>query len=233
MIIATMLFLVVISLLIIFQIALICGAPLGHFAWGGQDKVLPTRKRIGSVSSIVIYLIMAAFVLSKAQVLPIVTNETVLSVGLWVIFGYLVLGIVMNALSHSVPERALMAPVAAVLAVCVGIVAWSPAPSQTITSFVSCKDAGGALLQSYPEQCLIYGQTYVNTAQLNNGSEYVGLSEQAALDKATLNNKPARVVERNGEPLEITADFVFGRLNLHIKDGVVYKVEIEGLAQDN
>lgn len=233
MIIATILFLIVLSLLILFQVALICGVPLGHFAWGGQDKVLPAKKRIGSVASIVVYLIMAAFVLSKAQVLPIVTNETVLNIGLWVIFGYLVLGIVLNALSHSVPERAVMTPVAAILAVCVGIVAWSPAPSQTINSFDACKDAGGALLQSYPEQCLIYGQTYVNTAQLNSGSEYVGLSEQAALDKAEAEDKQARVVERDGEPLEITADFVFGRLNLHIKDGVVYKVEIEGLAQDN
>lgn len=227
-----MLFLIVISLLIIFQIALICGAPLGHFAWGGQDKVLPTKKRIGSVASIVIYLIMTAFVLSKAQVLSIVTNDAVLDAGLWIIFGYLVLGIVMNALSHSKPERFVMTPVAAILAVCVGIVAWSPAPSQTVNSFGSCKEAGGAVMESYPEQCAIYGQTYVNTAQLSGGS-YIGLTEQAALDKAKSENKPARVVEREGESLPVTMDFVFGRLNLYIKDGKVYQVETDGQAIDN
>lgn len=232
MIIATILFLIVISLLILFQIALICGAPFGHFAWGGQDKVLPAKKRIGSAISIVIYLTMAAFVLSKAGVLTLVTNDTVLNAGLWVIFGYMVLGIAMNAVTRSKPERALMTPVAVILAVGVGIVAWSPTPNQAINDFQGCKDAGGAILESYPEQCLINKRTYVNTVQLNSDG-YIGLTEQAALDKAKGENESARVVEREGESLPVTMDFVYGRHNLFIKDGKVYDVEIEGQATDD
>lgn len=97
-----------------------------------------------------------------------------------------------------------------------------------VDSFDECKTAGGAILESYPEQCLINGRTFVNTAQISNGSEYVGLSEQAALDKAKSNNVPARVVERDDESLPVTMDYVVGRHNFHVKDGHVYTVQVEG-----
>ena len=45
---------VILGLLAVFQLALVAGAPLGHLAWGGRSRVLPTRLRIGSVVSIVI-----------------------------------------------------------------------------------------------------------------------------------------------------------------------------------
>ncbi|WP_100813256.1 hypothetical protein [Microbacterium lacus] len=60
-----------------FQLALALGAPWGHFAWGGQHRVLPTGVRIGSV----------------------------------------VLGIILNAISRSKPERYTMVPVVIGLAV--------------------------------------------------------------------------------------------------------------------
>ncbi|MEW9873186.1 hypothetical protein [Arthrobacter sp. HS15c] len=37
--------------LAVFQAALIAGAPLGRFAWGGQHDVLPAKLRIGSATS--------------------------------------------------------------------------------------------------------------------------------------------------------------------------------------
>lgn len=64
--------------LAVFQLALIAGAPLGHFVWGGADRVLPRGKRIGSVVS---------------------------------------LGIVMNGISRSKPERCTMVPVCVALTV--------------------------------------------------------------------------------------------------------------------
>lgn len=97
-----------------------------------------------------------------------------------------------------------------------------------VDNFAECKTAGGAILESYPEQCSVNGRTFVNMAQISNGSEYVGLSEQAALDKATSNNVPARVVERDDESLPVTMDYVVGRHNLHVRDGHVYKVQVEG-----
>lgn len=112
----------VLGLLALFQVALIAGAPLGRFAWGGQHRVLPTGLRFGSVVSILIYAVFAVFLLSKAGLWDLVANETVLDVGLWVMSAYLVLGVLMNAVSRSKPERNLMTPTALVLAVCVLVV---------------------------------------------------------------------------------------------------------------
>lgn len=105
-------------------------------------------------------------------------------------------------------------------------------PAATVNNFEQCRLAGGALMESYPEQCHINGKTFVNDAQLLDGSQYMGLTEKAALVKAEQATVPARVVEREGESLPVTMDFVFGRHNLYIKDGKVYNVEIEGQAMD-
>ena len=105
-------------------------------------------------------------------------------------------------------------------------------PAKVVSNFEQCKAVGGAVLESYPEQCLIRGTTFTNSAQHVGGDDYVGLSETEALAKAKQANVPARVVERDGESLPITMDFAFGRHNLYVKDGKVYKVEIEGQATD-
>lgn len=98
----------------------------------------------------------------------------------------------------------------------------------TIDSFDECKAAGGAIAESYPEQCFIYGKSFMNDVQLQNGSDYVGLSEDAAMEKAKEADVPSRVVERDGESLPVTADYAVGRLNFYVKDGDVYKVDVEG-----
>ena len=109
-----------------------------------------------------------------------------------------------------------------------GVILWKP--GKAVGNFQQCKDAGGTILESYPEQCVYDGKSYVNdqSSGSNGGSEYVGLPEAAALAKASIENKTARVVERNGEALPVTADYSPGRLNLYLKDGNVYKVQVEG-----
>lgn len=125
----------------------------------------------------------------------------------------------------------IIATVAVVAAAIVGILLWKPWATRTVDNFQTCKDAGGALLESYPEQCMLDGKSFTNSAQVpksSNGDEYVGLAEQAALDKAKSASKAARVVERDGESLAVTMDYAPGRLNLYVKDGKVYKVQVEG-----
>lgn len=105
-------------------------------------------------------------------------------------------------------------------------------PVKVVSNFEQCKSAGGVMLESYPEQCLINGTTFTNSAQSVDGNTYIGMSEADALAKAKQDNTPARVVERDGEGLPVTMDFAFGRHNLYVRDGSVYKVEIEGQATD-
>lgn len=118
MTIAAVISLLILLLLTIFQLALICGAPLGRFAWGGQHNILPLRLRIGSAISIIIYIVFASFASSKAGLWVPISDETLLNAGLWIIVVYSVFGILLNAISRSRPERYLMTPVAAILAIC-------------------------------------------------------------------------------------------------------------------
>jgi hypothetical protein len=101
--------------LTLFQACLIAGAPLGRFAWGGQNDVLPPRLRIGSGVSIALYAVFAVLILQAAGAVTLLPRGLV-AVAIWVLAGYSALGIVMNAVSRSRPERRVMTPVALVLA---------------------------------------------------------------------------------------------------------------------
>ncbi|MGY1731428.1 hypothetical protein ACI798_07895 [Geodermatophilus sp. SYSU D01045] len=101
--------------LAVFQLALAGGAPLGRFAWGGQHVVLPPRLRVGSVVSIGVYAAVALLVLQAAGAVDLLPRGLV-EVGMWVLTGYFGLGVVLNAISRSRPERLVMTPVALALA---------------------------------------------------------------------------------------------------------------------
>lgn len=106
----------VLAALSLFQTALIFGAPIGHFAWGGTHRVLPMKLRIGSVVAVLLYGLFAVFILNKAGLMATL-SAGVTNVGVWAMTGYFALGIGMNAISRSKPERIVMTPVALVLAV--------------------------------------------------------------------------------------------------------------------
>lgn len=108
---------VILGGLTIFQLALVAGMPWGRFAWGGQHDVLPPKLRIGSVVSVALYVVFGYAALAKASVVPTMVSETFTSVSVWVLTAYFALGVAMNAISRSKPERLVMTPVALLLAV--------------------------------------------------------------------------------------------------------------------
>lgn len=109
----------------LFQIALIAGAPIARFAWGGSHDILPLKLRVSSGISILLYGLFFVFIVSKAGLIPIISHQVILDVGMWVITGYFILGVVLNALSRSKPERSVMTPVALCLAISYLVVAIS------------------------------------------------------------------------------------------------------------
>lgn len=110
MIAAAVLVAVLLAALAVFQIALLAGAPLGRFAWGGQHEVLPTTLRIGSAVSVLIYVVIA-WIVWRAAVEPDDPGPWI-----WILTAYFFVGVVMNAASRSRPERMVMTPVVLVLA---------------------------------------------------------------------------------------------------------------------
>ncbi len=130
-----------------------------------------------------------------------------------------------------------LAGIGALIAV---VIAWVfMNPGTNVTNFTECKAASGRVMETYPEQCSFNGKNYTNESQSlpkenkPEGDEkaYIGLGEQAALNKARSENVPARVVERDGEPLPADMSFVEGRLNFYIEDGVVVDVVVEKSGQ--
>ncbi|AFR31040.1 hypothetical protein [Arthrobacter sp. Rue61a] len=108
---------IILGLLAIFQLALVAGAPIGRFAWGGQHEVLPRKLRIGSIVSILLYVLFGYTALAKAELVPALISQPFTDVFMWVLTAYFTLGVGMNAISRSKPERLVMTPVALVLAV--------------------------------------------------------------------------------------------------------------------
>jgi hypothetical protein len=97
---------------------------MGRFAWGGAQARLPVALRIGSVVSLLIYGACAAIILDRAGLVDVVGDD-VSGIGAWVVAAFFSLGVVMNAISRSKPERFTMTPVALVLAASAWVVAMS------------------------------------------------------------------------------------------------------------
>jgi hypothetical protein len=106
-----------------FQFALVLGAPWGRFAWGGQHDILPMKLRVGSALSIILYMFFALIILGMSGLVGIINDMAVLFLGTYILAGYFVLGIFMNAISRSKSERLVMTPVSALLALSYIVVA--------------------------------------------------------------------------------------------------------------
>lgn len=113
---AAWIFCAILAALSLFQLALIAGAPIGALAWGGQHRVLPARLRIGSAASIVIYAVLASIVLQRAEIATMLPPP-VADFGIWGVVVFSALGVIVNLISRSRPERLVMTPVAALMVV--------------------------------------------------------------------------------------------------------------------
>lgn len=109
--------------LTIFQVLLIAGFPLGRFAWGGAHTVLPNKLRIGSAVSIILYMIFAVLILERSGIISVINSNNVTGIAIWILAAYFLVGVFMNAISKSKPERMTMTPIALLLCILCVIVA--------------------------------------------------------------------------------------------------------------
>ena len=105
--------------LVVFQVLLVCGVPLGRFAWGGQQDVLPSRLRVGSAVASVVYVVVGWVLVARAAQ----GAGGILGVVTWVVAGFFLLGTAGNLVSRSLPERLVMTPVAFALCALTVVVA--------------------------------------------------------------------------------------------------------------
>jgi hypothetical protein len=118
---------ILLAVIIVFQMALALGAPLGKAAWGGRHEgVLPKRLRIASgVAALVIYPVIVVAVLGSAGLVDgdfLPGNRRQL---MWVFVGLFTLGGIANFVSRSAIER-YWGPVSIAIAICCVIITSGP-----------------------------------------------------------------------------------------------------------
>lgn len=108
------------GVVILFQLALVAGAPWGDLTQAGADpgKLSPSSRVVAAVS-VVLLVAMALGLLGRAGVGPLTSApRTVVTVLAWLATVYAVIGLVLNLITPSAAERALWAPITAVILVC-------------------------------------------------------------------------------------------------------------------
>ena len=85
--------------------------------------MLPASLRAASVISIILYTIFAGIILSKVEIVTFIKSPVLIDMGIWVLAVYFAVGVLINGISRSKPERNLMTPVALVLAITTVLIA--------------------------------------------------------------------------------------------------------------
>ena len=99
-------------LVALFQLALVLGAPMGEYAFGGQNPgKLPIGFRVGSAVSFLMLLAIGGHYLAQAGILPALLPASLNSIANWGLVGFNVVGLMMNSISRSKKERQMWVPV--------------------------------------------------------------------------------------------------------------------------
>jgi hypothetical protein len=103
--------------MMIFQLLLAIGLPLGKLAWGGEFETLPRRLRIGSLASAGVFLAAAILVLERAGIIRGFGRPKVARIGTWCLVVLFSLSASLNVLQGGIWEKRVVVPVALFLAV--------------------------------------------------------------------------------------------------------------------
>ena len=118
---------IVLGSLVVFQLLLAAGLPLGRAAWRGKYRVLPPGLRWASLAAGGVLGLAAWVVLARAGVVAPGPDPIAIGAGTWVFAGFFFLNAVGNVTSQSRVERYVMTLVVLFLGVSFIMVALSAA----------------------------------------------------------------------------------------------------------
>ena len=108
------------AVVMVFQVAVALGAPLGAYTQGGGiTGILPAQQRIAAVASALVVAGMAMAVLAAVGIGPMRTSSPRAKwAALLATTAYSGVAVAVNLATHSTAERALWAPISIVLLLC-------------------------------------------------------------------------------------------------------------------
>jgi hypothetical protein len=90
----------------LFQLAMVLGAPVGDYAYGGQmTGVLPTRYRVSSVFSMLLMLAIAGHYLAQLGFFEPLLPPNLNAISNWGFVAFFVLAAIMNNITKSQKEK--------------------------------------------------------------------------------------------------------------------------------
>lgn len=105
-------------IIIVINILLICGFPLGEFTMGGKYKVFPKKLRIVLVIQLILQMFFVIIVLQTGRLIPLWFSYKTTRMVCIVMAVYLSLNVVMNFISKSKKEKCIMTPLSLLSAIC-------------------------------------------------------------------------------------------------------------------
>ena len=92
----------------LFQIAIVLGAPLGEYSYGGRTVgKLPSRYRVSSVFSVLLMFAIAGHYLSYLGILTPLVSEELFIVANWALVGFAAVAALLNNITKSQKEKRL------------------------------------------------------------------------------------------------------------------------------
>jgi hypothetical protein len=107
----------------LFQLALVLGAPMGEYAFGGQSPKLPAQYRFSSAVSFLVMLAISGHYVAQLGWLAPLLEPDLNSIVNWVLVGFFTLSAVVNNLTKSEKEKRLWGGVTIAMLLCSIIVA--------------------------------------------------------------------------------------------------------------
>ncbi len=108
---------IIFTFIIILNVLLIFGLPLGELAMGGQYKVLPKKLRVISLFSLFVQIFILLIILQTGGFLPYWFSAQTTKIICLVFAIYLSMNTLMNMFSKSKKERFIMTPLSLIVAV--------------------------------------------------------------------------------------------------------------------
>jgi hypothetical protein len=116
---------ITLGLVMVLQLLLAAGFPLGQTAWGGQYQVLPPTLRWASFATVGVLGLAVWVVCARAGLAAPGAQPVAIRAATWLFAGFLSLNTLGNIASSSAAERYGMTPVSLVLVFCFIVVALS------------------------------------------------------------------------------------------------------------
>jgi hypothetical protein len=107
----------------LFQLALVLGAPMGEYAFGGQSPKLPAQYRFSSAVSFLVMLAISGHYVAQLGWLAPLLEPDLNAIINWVLVGFFTLSALVNNLTKSEKEKRLWGGVTIAMLLCSIIVA--------------------------------------------------------------------------------------------------------------